>query len=185
MIQKIKKTLIIDYEMSIDSETNEIVDMKVVKINPVGDKKEKKEDVIDESKPKLYLYDNTYRLTDAAIKLMGVKAGDKLVIIYDDDTPVIGINTAFKVGSGNKLSKKNTVPCRGLGNSNLSKYGKEFRLEPTKDAGIFALTSNNMIGKKMEENNEKVPEPEHNPLDDLDLSNEGAKLIIDSDFFKL
>ena len=42
--------------------------------------------------------------------------------------PVIGPDSVFQTQSGNKLSKSNTVICRGTGNDRLSEFGHNFTL---------------------------------------------------------
>ena len=103
--------------------------IKVKKSSP----KKKVED--NDPTPKLTLEDTKYYLNNAAIEALGVEAGDKLDIKYqkvegyNGKMPVLGSNTIFKTQGGNKLSKTNTVICRGTGNDRLSEFGHNFILK--------------------------------------------------------
>lgn len=142
---KIKFELMIDTENGnfsvVNTETGEIksVSFKEAK-KPV--KKTKKE---ESSSPELVLEDNKYCLNTAAVELMGISPDDKLDIKYEKNgnvmIPVIGSDSAFGTKGGNKVTKSNTVACRGSKNEELSKYGKIFKITPhaTKE-GLFVLT---------------------------------------------
>jgi hypothetical protein len=62
-------------------------------------------------------------------------ATDRIAINYERKEgltfPVIGISTAFGgKESGNKLTKSNTVACRGNSNTTLAEFGSRFTIEP-------------------------------------------------------
>ena len=106
----------------------------------------KKKVVQDEDKePKLILEDNKYRLNNAAVELMGLDTDSKLNIRYEQgkggDVPVIGTSVAFGISSGNKLTKSNTVACRGHNREELVKYGEEFILVPIQVPRVIYTTS--------------------------------------------
>lgn len=99
----------------------------------------------ESSSPQLVLEDNKYCLNSAAIELMGVGPDSKLDIKYEkrgkEMIPVIGSDEAFKTKGGNKLTKSNTVACRGSKNEELSKYGHVFSITPhDSKEGLFILT---------------------------------------------
>lgn len=196
----IKETFILSltYEMSVDTETGEVLETKLIdrSINkPVkAMKATAKEAVQDNDKePKLYLEDNKCRLNSKAISLMGINPGDKLDIKYDEgkngSVPIIGTDEAFGTKGGNKLTKSNTIACRGSKNEELSKYGKEFVLavHPSK-AGLFVLTSEEVaVDQLVGDNNVNIDTPEG-----IDLNLEGLVddkdvnvSSIDTNFFKL
>nr|DAT77784.1 MAG TPA: hypothetical protein [Caudoviricetes sp.] len=202
-IQKETFTVSLTYEMSVNIDTGEILETRLID-RSIGKsdlkvvKTPKKKTVQDDGEePKLILEENKYRLTSAAVSLMGLDEDSKLVIKYEDgksgSVPVIGTNTAFGISSGNKLTKSNTVACRGGNREELAKHGTEFTLvpHPNKD-GLFILHSGEkQIDQLVGDDNVKVEgeEGENIPFD-LDLSelvdDQDANITeVDSSFFKL
>ena len=196
----IKETFILSltYEMSVDTETGEVLETKLIdrSVNkPVKAMKATANEAVqdDEKEPKLYLEDNKCRLNSKAVSLMGISPGDKLDIKYDEgkngSVPIIGTDEAFGTKGGNKLTKSNTIACRGSKNEELSKYGKEFVLatHPSK-AGLFVLTSEEVaVDQLVGDDNVNIDTPEG-----IDLNLEGLVddedanvSSIDTNFFKL
>ena len=196
----VKETFILSltYEMSVDTETGEVLETKLIDRSVNKQVKAMKatanEAVQDDDKePKLYLEDNKCRLNSKAVSLMGISPGDKLDIKYDDgkngSVPIIGTDEAFGTKGGNKLTKSNTIACRGSKNEELSKYGKEFVLaiHPSK-AGLFVLTSEEVaVDQLVGDDNVNIDTPEG-----IDLNLEGLVddkdanvSSIDTNFFKL
>ena len=196
----IKETFILSltYEMSVDTETGEVLETKLIdrSVNkPVKAMKATANEAVqdDDKEPKLYLEDNKCRLNSKAVSLMGISPGDKLDIKYDDgkngSIPIIGTDEAFGTKGGNKLTKSNTIACRGSKNEELSKYGKEFVLavHPSK-AGLFVLTSEEVaVDQLVGDDNVNIDTPEG-----IDLNLEGLVddedanvSSIDTNFFKL
>ena len=196
----IKETFILSltYEMSVDTETGEVLETKLIdrSVNkPVKAMKATASEAVQDNdkEPKLYLEDNKCRLNSKAVSLMGISPGDKLDIKYDDgkngSIPIIGTDEAFGTKGGNKLTKSNTIACRGSKNEELSKYGKEFVLaiHPSK-AGLFVLTSEEVaVDQLVGDDNVNIDTPEG-----IDLNLEGLVddedanvSSIDTNFFKL
>lgn len=196
----VKETFILSltYEMSVDTETGEVLETKLIdrSVNkPVKAMKATASEAVQDNdkEPKLYLEDNKCRLNSKAISLMGISPGDKLDIKYDEgkngSVPVIGTDEAFGTKGGNKLTKSNTIACRGSKNEELSKYGKEFVLavHPSK-AGLFVLTSEEVaVDQLVGDDNVNIDNPEG-----IDLNLEGLVddedanvSSIDTNFFKL
>lgn len=186
----VKHQFTITYESSIDTDTGEILETKIVS---KADSKAvtKKAKVTDtETEPKLYLEDNKYKLNSAAAGLIGVSPDDKLDIKYEETNgkvlPVIGSDDAFGTHGGNRLTKSLTVAFRGNKNTELSKFGSEFAVakHPNKD-GLFILVSGN--------DPVEVPNGNENiQIEEEDLSLEGlvddvdAQVgEIDANFFQL
>ena len=196
----VKETFILSltYEMSVDTETGEVLETKLIdrSVNkPVKAMKATANEAVqdDDKEPKLYLEDNKCRLNSKAISLMGISPGDKLDIKYDEgkngSVPVIGTDEAFGTKGGNKLTKSNTIACRGSKNEELSKYGKEFVLaEHPSKAGLFVLTSEEVaVDQLVGDDNVNIDTPEG-----IDLNLEGLVddedanvSSIDTNFFKL
>lgn len=147
-------TITLKYQVTVDTETGELttkcikrtIDKPNCEVSETTPKKATKKAKREESSsPELILEDNKYYLNSAAVELMGVVPDNKLDIKYEKNgstmVPVIGTDEAFRTKGGNKLTKSNTVACRGSKNEELSKYGKVFSLTPhaTKE-GLFVLT---------------------------------------------
>lgn len=196
----VKETFILSltYEMSVDTETGEVLETKLIdrSVNkPVKAMKVTANGAVqdDDKEPKLYLEDNKCRLNSKAVSLMGISPGDKLDIKYDDgkngSIPIIGTDEAFGTKGGNKLTKSNTIACRGSKNEELSKYGKEFVLavHPSK-AGLFVLTSEEVaVDQLVGDDNVNVDTPEGIDLDLEGLVDDKDANVssIDTNFFKL
>ena len=196
----IKETFILSltYEMSVDTETGEVLETKLIdrSVNkPVKAMKATASEAVQDNdkEPKLYLEDNKCRLNSKAISLMGISPGDKLDIKYDEgkngSVPVIGTDEAFGTKGGNKLTKSNTIACRGSKNEELSKYGKEFVLavHPSK-AGLFVLTSEEVaVDQLVGDDNVNIDAPEGIDLDLEGLVDDKDANVssIDTNFFKL
>ena len=196
----VKETFILSltYEMSVDTETGEVLETKLIdrSVNkPVKAMKATANEAVrdDDKEPKLYLEDNKCRLNSKAVSLMGISPGDKLDIKYDDgkngSVPIIGTDEAFGTKGGNKLTKSNTIACRGSKNEELSKYGKEFVLatHPSK-AGLFVLTSEEVaVDQLVGDDNINIDTPEGIDLDLEGLVDDKDANVssIDTNFFKL
>jgi hypothetical protein len=126
---------------------------------------------------------------------MGVTPDDKLDIKYEKRdkamVPVIGTDEAFRTKGGNKLTKSNTVACRGSKNEELSKYGRVFSITPheTKE-GLFVLTGDSVIAQSPTgDDNISVDDTEEELPFDLDLTaldDKDANIEeIDSSYFQL
>ena len=196
----IKETFILSltYEMSVDTETGEVLETKLIdrSVNkPVKAMKATASEAVQDNdkEPKLYLEDNKCRLNSKAVSLMGISPGDKLDIKYDEgkngSVPIIGTDEAFGTKGGNKLTKSNTIACRGSKNEELSKYGKEFVLaiHPSK-AGLFVLTSEEVaVDQLVGDDNINIDTPEGIDLDLEGLVDDKDANVssIDTNFFKL
>lgn len=167
-------------------ETRELKDDSVKK--PRSSSSSSKSKVQENPEPILTLEDNKYVLTTGAVELLGVEAGDKIDIKFQkigkQTIPVIGSDDAFGTKGGNKLTKTNTVSCRGKANDELSAFGTEFTLEehPNKK-GLFILRGENTPNVTPEKEN--TPEPEDDDLgEDLidDEEEEESVEISEEDF---
>ena len=154
----------ITYELSIDTNTGEIIGTKIVS---------KKEE-------------NKLKLNTAALELLGVEAGNKLDVQYDkNNNPIIGTPEAF--GSpklGNKLTKSGTIAFRGSKNEELAKWGNEFNLVD-RGNGIFGMINDQIVQDEEEVTDENIEIP-----DDIDLSLSVDSIIddaeeVDANMFKL
>lgn len=129
------------YEQTVDTETGEIINSKLLDKKVIVSEKPDPEDEI----PRVTLENNKIVFNNSAIRLMGVKPGTLMDIKYKVNngvsTPVLGTAEAFNVEGGNKLTKSNSISFRGVKNETLSQYGKNFILENSLRKGEFILTN--------------------------------------------
>lgn len=132
--------------------------------------------------PRLTLEASKYCLNSAAARLLLDPDADenRLDIKYKKDgkklVPVIGNNVTFGTKSGNKVTKTNTVSCRGKANEELSKYGTEFVLipHPTED-GLYILQGDAEIEDEPE-GDENFAAPEDTPSKPVEVDDEDLNL---------
>lgn len=175
----------------LDEETGEIIketrELKEDSVKKPRATSSSKSKIQENPNPILTLEENKYVLTTGAVELLGVEAGDKIDIKFQkvgkQTIPVIGSDEVFGTKGGNKLTKTNTVSCRGKANDELSAFGTEFTLEehPNKK-GLFILRGENTPKVTPE----PAPEPEEEDEDlsvDLDDNEEEESVEISEDDF--
>ena len=154
MIKQIDLSVVINY----DTEKDEIISY-LTTLNGVQEKKtttikkSTKKNVIEGLR--VVREDNKLILSEDLVKELKANPEDKIVIQYDRDQesktvfPVIGLETTFNNGGGNKLTKSNTVAYRGKANNTLAEFGSDFKVEPYKE-GIYRLVGDSNISKDIE-----------------------------------
>lgn len=194
--------VVLRFQTIVNTETGEIttncikktIDKTNIKVVDAPVKKKSTKVKKEESNtPQLILEENKYSLNTAAVELMNVTTEDKIDIKYEkrgkNMIPVIGSDSIFGTKGGCKLTKSNTVACRGSKNEELSKYGTTFEIVPHESKqGLFILKGNN--SPEIEESEIKLDtEDENLPLDvDLEelIDDKDANLTeIDASFFTL
>lgn len=140
-----------------DSETQKVSDVKCT----VGETEAKKkrttkktsEVVVLEDKAIITLDSAKLSLNNKAAADLGVVSGEsRLAVKWEKEgnvlIPIIGTDLAFnEEGSGNRVTKSNTVAYKGKANAVLAEYGSEFSLEPYKDeSGLWKLVSSKSSG---------------------------------------
>ena len=145
-----------------DPETNEYtkIDQKIIdddsSLKNEVDKPKKKSKTTkltinnDSKEALLILDDSKFLLNSAAITLLGASEGDRIHIRYQKVDgvyyPIIGTSDAMKIKGGNKLTKSNTVSCRGQANEKLAEYGTTFTLSNLKGSDtLFVLMGDEPI----------------------------------------
>lgn len=186
---ELKELMTIVYELTIDSDTGEIIDTQI-KSKEIGKKATKKKETKKEesSDPLVVLESNKLVFNNAALQFMDFQAGDKIKVAYkpvsSKTVPLIGRAEAFDTAKdGNVLTKSGTVAFRGVKNEELSNFGTEFR--PSKySEGLFILQSKDepptqiVADENIELNEDEVADL---PFDvDVDEAEP-----IDSNFFQL
>jgi len=132
-----------------DPETEIVSDVTCV-VDGVEKKKKttkKVKDVVAEmaSEPLITLESNKLTFNSKALQDLELLYEDRVVIKWEKEgnkmIPVIGKDIAFgEEGTGNKLTKSNTITYRGKANEILAETGSEFTIELMKD-GIWKLIS--------------------------------------------
>lgn len=150
-------TLTFDFE----TETGEVTN---VKSQIEGEVKKKttttrKKDVVKELENQVLIIREEGKLifNNRAIADMNLEAGDRVVIKYEQGDkklfPVIGTDLAFnEEGTGNKMTKSQTISYKGNQNMVLAEFGDEFTIEEYQD-NIWKLitTKENEIAVTVEE----------------------------------
>ena len=162
-----------------DPETELVSDVRCV-VDGIEKKKKttkKVKEVIEEmaSEPIITLEPNKLVFNNKAIADMDIKYEDRIVIKWEKIdgkmTPIIGKDIAFdEEGTGNKVTKSNTITYKGKANDILADLGTEFNILE-KEEGIWRLvpkgaTINSV--PKLEEVYEEAEETEADLLVDTD-----------------
>lgn len=184
------------FQITVDTATGEVTvvntetgEVKETKTKKTTTKKSKKE---ESSEPQLILEDNKYSLNTAAVELLGVEPEDRLCIKYKKigkkAVPVIGTEEVFKTKGGNKLTKTNTVSCRGKANEELSTYGTVFTLSENPDgSGTFILSGDKapetpvVADEAVDTEDEDIREDLEKIGDSIDTDEESDVEDVDSD----
>ena len=193
--------VVLDYEVTVDESTGELetrlikksidkANFKSIEVKETKKKANKKE---ESNTPQLILEDNKYCLNQAAVELMQVTTEDKIDIKYEKKgknmIPVIGTDSVFGTKSGCKLTKSNTVACRGSKNTELAKHGSVFEIVPHESKqGLFILLGNNIPEEENSEidiNEEDEILPLDTDIEDLINDKDAEITEIDSNFFVL
>lgn len=137
---------------SYDSETDSVNDIKcfingIEKKKTTTTRKSKTKEIVLEDKAIITLESNKIVFNNKCAQEMELSHEDRIVIKYEkfgkENLPIIGKDIAFdEEGSGNKVTKTNTVTYRGKANTVLAEYGTEFEIVPYKD-GIWKMNSLN------------------------------------------
>lgn len=185
MMTKETFTIKLTYEMSVNTDTGEILETKLIgRSIDNSDLKVSKKKEISSGDPTLFLEENKCRLNEAAVQLMNLTTDTRISIKYeqcsDGDRPILEVDDK----NGNKLTKSNTIACRGNKNQELAKYGTEFEIvaHPNRPK-TFILVTDKKVDKKGDENVNISPE---DVLDLTSLIDDSEDIKeVDSDFFKL
>lgn len=141
----------VNVTFNFDTESNEVTNVKCVVDGMVKKTRstKKKSEVEEEmaSEALLTLEPTKLVLNNKLVSDMGIVYGDRVVIKFEQQgdkkkkvmIPVISKEDGDE-GSGNKITKTNTVAYKGKQNAVLAEFGSEFTIEPYKE-GIWKLVS--------------------------------------------
>lgn len=128
--------------------------------------------------PKITVLDNKLQLNNAAIELTGFMADDKVAVKFEKKGRVTTPVTMLDEKEGNRLTKTNTISCRGSKRDELLKFGDVFELvEHPSITGAFLMKGNVTI----EDDIVDVPEEIANE-EELDDAIEESNDVDSSDF---
>jgi hypothetical protein len=124
--------------------------------------KKVKDDGSDE--PHATLFEGKIQLNEAAMNLTGFEADMKIDIRFEKKGRVITPIMLEDPSKGNRLTKSNTISCRGSKNDNLLEYGDVFVVVPYEGKNnVFKLIGNK---EQPEDDIIDVPEEITDPEDD-------------------
>lgn len=124
------------FSFDFDTETETVTNIK--HISSVEKKKtttKRKVDIEDNSsEPKIVLESNKLVFNNKAIEMLDIEYGDRVVVKWTNVDkkmiPIIGKDISFdEEGSGNKVTKSNTISYRGKANEALANVGSDFTLK--------------------------------------------------------
>lgn len=146
MIKQVSVTFEFDPETELVSNLKCFID-GVEKKKTTTSKAKKEKDVVIEDQSVITLEANKISFNNKAVLDMELKYQDRIIIKYEKikgqkkPLPIIGKDTSFdEEGSGNKLTKTNTIAYRGNANTILAEYGSKFTIEEYSE-GIWKLVS--------------------------------------------
>ena len=172
----------------VDKETGEIItkeatlgDFKDAKktTNPGTTRTRKPKDDGDPN-PKATLLEGKIQLNQAAMALVGWEPEMKIDIRFEKKGKLITPIMMEDIAKGNRLTKTNTISCRGSKHDNLAEYGTIFDVVPYEGKdGWFKLVGD---APQKEDDTVEIPEEIANPEDeDLNVDEEGVEAA-DIDF---
>ena len=177
------KTLTVTFDFDTESES-------VSNIKVVGNSEKKKtttkkvKDVVTEMATEAIVTLETNKLVfnSKAAADMGLNYEDRVVIKWISEgqgkkmIPIVGTDISFEEeGTGNKLTKSNTIAYRGKANAVLAELGNEFTIESYAE-GIWKLVATT-------DGNVKIENPSNEILDELiaQAENVDADLLVDDE----
>lgn len=172
----------------VDKETGEIItreatlgDFKEVKksSSSSGTRTRKPKDDGDLN-PKATLLEGKIQLNNAAMELTGWKAEMKIDIRFEKKGKQITPIMLEDMAKGNRLTKTNTISCRGSKHDNLSEYGTVFDVVPYEGKdGWFKLVGD---APQKEDDTVEIPDEISDPEEDeVDVDADGVEAA-DIDF---
>ena len=182
MIKIIKQTLITqfvdDSTGEILEETREFLDDTIKPKRKSSTRTKKNSD--NDPNPKATLLEGKIQLNQAAMALVGWEPEMKIDIRFEKKGKQITPIMMEDMAKGNRLTKTNTISCRGSKHDNLAEYGTIFDVVPYEGKdGWFKLVGD---APQKEDDTVEIPEEIANPEDeDLNVDEDGVEAA-DIDF---
>jgi len=189
MIKKVNVTFDFDLDTETVSNVKCLVDEVSATAKRAASTKKPKAKDDDEPTPIVRLEDNKLVFNSKAAKALEIEWQSRVNIKYEKfgnrRMPIIGSDLSFdEEGSGNKLTKTNTISYRGTANKVLSEYGNEFHLEEYA-SGIYKMIP---VGDSVSESvgielpTPKIKKAKIEKIKELSQNNTDTKDIIDFTF---
>lgn len=155
----------------VDKETGEIItreatlgDFKEVKKSTSTGTRTRKPKDDGDPNPKATLLEGKIQLNNAAMQLVGWEAEDKIDIRFEKNGKKITPLMIEDPAKGNRLTKTNTISCRGSKHDNLAEYGTIFDIVPYEGKdGWFKLIGD---APQKEDDIVEIPDEISNPAED-------------------
>lgn len=171
----------------VDKETGEIItkeatlgDFKDAKKTTSSGARTRKPKDDGDPNPKATLLEGKIQLNQAAMALVGWEPEMKIDIRFEKKGKLITPIMMEDMAKGNRLTKTNTISCRGSKHDNLAEYGTIFDVVPYEGKdGWFKLVGD---APQKEDDTVEIPEEIANPEDeDLNVDEDGVEAA-DIDF---
>lgn len=143
-----------DYDPETESVSNvkctvDGIEKKKKSTKKISEIKEEDKDAI------ISISSNKLSFNKKCVSEMNLQYEDRIVIKWEKKgtlmVPIIGKDLSFdEEGTGNKLTKTNTITYKGKANAILADYGSEFTISYLKD-GIWELIPTNKTNASLEE----------------------------------
>ena len=165
----------------VDKETGEIItreatlgDFKEVKKSTSSGTRTRKPKDDGNPNPKATLLEGKIQLNNAAMELTGWEAEMKIDIRFNKEGKKITPIMLEDLSKGNRLTKTNTISCRGSKHDNLAEYGIIFEVVPYEGKdGWFKLVGD---APQKEDDTVEIPEEIANPEDEeLNVDEDGIE----------
>lgn len=131
------KNVIVTFEFDTETESVANVQCSVDGIEKKKRTTKKKSDVVEEmaSQPIITLEATKLSFNNRAVADMAIEYEDRIVIKWEKGNkvliPIIGKDISFdEEGSGNKVTKANSIGYKGKQNAVLAELGEQFTIEP-------------------------------------------------------
>ena len=172
----------------LDETTGELItreatlgDFKEVKKSTSSGTRTRKPKDDGDPNPKATLLEGKIQLNNAAMELTGWEAEMKIDIRFNKEGKKITPIMLEDLSKGNRLTKTNTISCRGSKHDNLSEYGSVFDVVPYEGKeGWFKLIGD---APQKEDDTVEIPDEISNPDDEdnIDVDDSGIEAA-DIDF---
>jgi hypothetical protein len=132
------------YEL-VDTETGEIISEERVLGEETKKTKRTRTKKIEDDDPiaKITVLDNKLQLNNAAIELTGFQPDDKVAIKFEKKGRITNPVIMLDEKEGNRLTKTNTISCRGSKRDEILKFGNIFTIEEHPSVvGTFLMKGN-------------------------------------------
>lgn len=147
------KKITVTFEFDVETETTSNLTCFVdgIEKKKTTARKAKPKEIVLEDEALVTLEKNKIVFNNRCAAEMGLEWENRVIVKYEKfkgenlPMPIVGKDTSFdQEGSGNKVTKTNSIAYRGKANAILEKHGIEFKIIPYKE-GIWRLISTSEV----------------------------------------